>query len=149
MKKNIVSEAIEYPHQNIKYLKDLTVVAKRNRHSPTKTEEILWQEILRYKKTGYKFTRQKPIFKYILDFYCSELSLAIEIDGESHLSKIKFDNFRDHYLSLVGITTIRFSNKEVMENIVWVKNKIKNECSRLALSRGGVPDLSGTEGLIT
>ncbi|HOZ81245.1 MAG TPA: endonuclease domain-containing protein [Candidatus Woesebacteria bacterium] len=143
MTKNIVSEAIEYPHQNIKYLKELTIVAKKNRHFPTEAEKLIWQEVLRYKKTGYKFSRQKPIFKYVLDFYCSELSLAIEIDGNSHLSKIKFDNFRDHYLSLIGIETIRFTNEEILLNINGVKGKILDICSRLALSRGGARRAEG------
>lgn len=112
-------------------------MAKKNRHQPTLAEDIIWQEILRFRKTGYKFTRQKPIDRFILDFYCSELNLAVEIDGESHIMKKGTDELRDRFLYQIGIETLRFSNDEVIKQLNIVKDKIINKCSSLTLSRGG------------
>ena len=76
------------------------------------------------RKTGYKFLRQKPVDRYILDFYCSELNIAIEVDGSSHIKKKGFDKYRDQFLNQIGITTIRFTNEEIINNIKVVKSKL-------------------------
>jgi len=78
------------------------------------------------RKTGYKFLRQKPINRFILDFYCSELNLAIEIDGNSHDRKKGYDEVRDKFLKQIGIKTIRFTNDEVLTDINKIKNKLTN-----------------------
>lgn len=139
MKRKIDPEAINHISGSISYILDLTPVAKKNRHLPTEAEKIVWQEVLRYKKTGYKFTRQKPIHRFILDFYCSELNLAIEIDGSSHIKKVGTDVLRDKFLNQIGIHTIRFTNEEVLYHLNDVENRILSECSNLSLSRGDVP----------
>ena len=136
-KKKVVAEAINPIHGNINYISELIPMATKNRNNPTPAEEIIWQKILRYKQTGYKFTRQKPINRFILDFYCSELNLAIEIDGSSHIKKKGTDKLRDKFLYQIGIETIRFTNEEILNNLSEVKVKIENLCSGLALSRGG------------
>jgi very-short-patch-repair endonuclease len=99
-------------------------MSQRNRKKPTHAEKIIWKEVLSKDKTGYRFLRQKPIDRFIVDFYCSELSLAIEIDGGSHIKKKGTDEMRDKFLKQIGITTIRFTNEEVINNIESVKNKI-------------------------
>ena len=124
MRKKIVIEAINPLHGNVNYLKELRELAKNNRKKPTTGEEIIWKEILMKRKTGYKFLRQKPINRFILDFYCSEINLAIEIDGSSHDKKKYYDEARDVFLKQVGIKTIRFTNDEVMDDIENVKKKI-------------------------
>ena len=126
MRKKIVIEAINPLHGNVNYLKELRELAKNNRKKPTTGEEIIWKEILMKRKTGYKFLRQKPINRFILDFYCSEINLAIEIDGSSHDKKKYYDEARDVFLKQVGIKTIRFTNDEVMDDIENVKRKIMN-----------------------
>jgi len=73
----------------------------------------MWQFL---RKNKYKFVRQKPIFRFILDFYCRKLLLAIEIDGDSHNKKKNYDLERDNYLKAVNIKTIRFTNDEVLNN---------------------------------
>jgi len=124
LKKSIDNDAINPIHGNINYFPDLVVIAKRNRRKPTLAEDIIWQKLLRYQKMGYKFTRQKPINRFILDFYCSELNLAIEIDGDSHIKKKSNDELRDKFLFQIGITTIRFSNEEIINNLEGVRNKL-------------------------
>ena len=132
MKKKVEIDALNPVHGNINYFSDLTQMAKKNRHDSTNTEDIVWQKILRYNKTGYKFSRQKPINRFIADFYCSKLNLAIEIDGGSHIKKRENDILRDKFLSQIGIQTIRFSNEEILFNLNTVKQKILETCSRLA-----------------
>jgi len=92
----------------------------------TKEEEILWFKI-RNNKLGRKFKRQHSIGGYILDFYCSECRLIIEIDGASHNTKgaKEYDENRDRYFEELGYTTIRFLNSEIENGLEEVLNKIK------------------------
>lgn len=117
---------------NIKYLEQLREIARQNRKNPTQAEFIMWQ-YLRKNKFGYKFTRQKPIYRFVLDFYCSKLLLAVEIDGESHNNKQSYDLERDKFLeNILKIKTIRFTNDEILNNFKEVKEKflplIKGRC---------------------
>jgi very-short-patch-repair endonuclease len=76
---------IEYNTSNKNY-------ARENRKNPTKAENIVWQVLLRNKQMlGYKFSRQKPLGPFIVDFYCAKLKLAIEIDGSSHDGREEYD----------------------------------------------------------
>jgi len=102
---------------NFKYLEELRLLARQNRKNPTKSELLTWNVILKNRKTGYLFLRQKPIGRFILDFYCSKLLLAIEIDGDSHDKKQFLDKSRDLYLEQRKIKTVRFKNEEVLNNI--------------------------------
>jgi very-short-patch-repair endonuclease len=61
--------------------------------------------------------RQKPLLDYVVDFYCDELALVIEIDGESHTGQEEYDKKRSQELGEVGITVIRFTNDEVLQNL--------------------------------
>jgi len=99
-------------------------MSRRNRIKPTETEKIVWKKVLSRDKTGYRFLRQKPIDRFIIDFYCPKLLLAIEIDGGSHIKKKGTDEMRDKFLKQIGITTIRFTNEEVMNDIESIKKKI-------------------------
>lgn len=110
---------------NLKYLEELRILARENRKDPTEAEKIFWK-LLSYKKTGYKFLRQKPMGKFILDFYCSKLMLAIEVDGDSHDSKKYLDKQRDLYLEQRGIKTIRFTNEEILNNLEKVRKRIED-----------------------
>lgn len=116
---------------NIKYLDKLREIARNNRNNPTQAEFIMWQ-FLRKNKFDYKFTRQKPIFRFILDFYCSELLLAIEVNGDSHDSKMNYDLERDKYLEKSNIKTVRFTNDQVLNDFLKVKDEllplIKGRC---------------------
>ena len=88
------------------------------RSNMTEPEEKLWQ-ILRGKQMGVKFRRQHGIGHYIADFYCPELKLVIEVDGDSHSSADAqaYDAIRHDFMTSLGITTLRFTNDEVLQNI--------------------------------
>ncbi len=114
--------------------------AQEMRKTPTKAEELVWEE-LRAKKLGIKFRRQHPLEKFILDFFCIEAQLAIEIDGEIHDAQKEYDCFRDEYLRSIQIKTLRFTNEQVLndlkEVIESIKTKIKTKTETpLAFRRG-------------
>ena len=122
--KNLVPEAIHDQRNCVRYLDELKDLSRRNRKNPTEAEKKIWEEVLRNKKTGYLFLRQKPIGRFILDFYCSKVNLAIEIDGNSHDQKKGRDELRDKYLKQIGIKTLRFTNDQVQKEIEKVKEII-------------------------
>jgi len=99
--------------------------AREMRHPQTPAEATLWCA-LRNRRTGFKFRRQHPIYRFIIDFYCAKAKLLIEIDGESHLepSQKEYDKARTEYLEELGYKVIRFTNNDVRYNINAVANKI-------------------------
>lgn len=110
--------------------KSQTPRRKELRNNATTAEQRLWFYI-KGKQLGYKFRRQHGADVYILDFYCPEKRLAIELDGESHLTKkaIRHDKTRNTILKQHGIKTIRFKNQQIMNEIQSVLEEIKKELS--------------------
>ena len=106
------------------YSRNLKSFAQDLRKSGNLSEVLLWNQI-KSKKLGAKFLRQKPIDKYIVDFYCNELSLAIEIDGVSHDAKVDKDIVRQNMLESKGIQFLRFSDTDVKYNLESVVREIK------------------------
>ena len=104
----------------------------------TKAEIILWSRLRSKKVEGYKFRRQEPIFDYIVDFYCHELKLIIEVDGEIHyLSETKkYDTKREKILILNGYHIIRLSNLEVETEVDSSIIKIKSFIQNIITSSG-------------
>jgi very-short-patch-repair endonuclease len=98
------------------YNRSNTPSAREMRKNPTPAEEKMWQDILKHRPWGYKFTRQKPIWSFILDFYCAKLSLAIELDGEVHKKNKEYDKKRTSFLFSKWISVIRYWNNEVIKN---------------------------------
>ncbi len=96
----------------IKYNQKLKQRSRDLRNKSTLSERMLWN-YLKGKKLGFLFNRQRPINNYIVDFYCSERKLVIEIDGEIHNDTKQEDGFRQKELESFGITFLRFSDKEV------------------------------------
>ncbi len=96
------------------------------RRSATEAEKKLWQLLRNRQLKGRKFRRQHAIDKYVLDFYCHECSLAIELDGGIHDDKMNrlYDQARTDSLEDLGITVIRFRNDEVIEEIESVMTMI-------------------------
>ena len=78
----------------IHYNSKLKQLSRNLRNQSTLAEVLLWAQLNKKQQSGYKFNRQKPIGNYIVDFYCSELNLVIEIDGESHYNKEVHDKKR-------------------------------------------------------
>lgn len=91
------------------------------RNHATVSERTLWQ-VLRGKQLGVKFRRQHGIGHYIVDFYCPERRLIIELDGDSHFGDAAqdYDRERDAYLHGLGLRIIRFTNMQLAENLEGV-----------------------------
>ena len=103
------------------YNKNLTALARENRNNPTKAESKIWREVLRKRQFAeYKFLRQKPIGGYIVDFYCSELQMVIEIDGDSHAETEEYDRERTKFLNALELHVVRYTNDEIIRNIEGV-----------------------------
>jgi very-short-patch-repair endonuclease len=97
------------------------------RNKLTSAEALLWNALQKSKLKGRKFRRQHSIDRYILDFYCPQERLAIELDGAHHytIPGAECDNERDEYLRNCYIKVLRFENKLVFENLQSVLNEIQ------------------------
>jgi very-short-patch-repair endonuclease len=124
MKEENCSPAIHKAVLNREIYKKLHPEAIRMRENPTKAESILWDE-LKSKKLGYKFRRQHIIDKYIVDFYCVEKGLIIEVDGDIHNEQKERDSERDNILNSLGCKVLRVTNQELSINMNLVIEKIK------------------------
>jgi very-short-patch-repair endonuclease len=102
------------------------------RNSSTSAETCLWFHLKQKKLAGRKFTRQKSIGDFIIDFYCPEEKIAIELDGEQHFWEegINRDFKKTDFLESQGIDVIRFENKWVFEDIEFVLGEIKKHFKR-------------------
>ena len=106
---------------HIPYDKTLIEKARENRRNPTPAEQKLWFELLQGRQLdNLKFTRQKPLDSYIVDFFCSRLMLAIEVDGDSHSTQLAYDENRTQRLNSLGIEVIRYANTDIINNIEGV-----------------------------
>jgi very-short-patch-repair endonuclease len=101
----------------IPYNPELKELAKELRRNMTLSEVLLWNELKQKNMLGYDFDRQRPIGNYIVDFYCKELSLAIEIDGDTHIYKYDYDDQRQKELENLGVHFLRFEDIEVKRNM--------------------------------
>lgn len=104
----------------LKYSPHLKEFSRDLRNGATKCEVLLWDKIRRKQIHGYQFLRQKPIDKFIVDFYCKELKLAIEVDGSIHIGQEERDMERQNILEAKGISFLRFKNEEIIENMSGV-----------------------------
>lgn len=90
-------------------------------------EVILWSYLRNKMLAGHRFRRQYGIDRYVVDFYCPKAKLVIEIDGDSHFNEEsqEYDRIRDDYVKSLGMHVIRFTNRDVCENLDGVLQKIK------------------------
>ena len=116
----------------IPYRKDLTEKARKLRNNSTPGEKRLWKYISRKQIHGYDFDRQKPIDRFIVDFYCKELKLAIELDGQSHDFNVEYDLIRQKRLEYFGIKIVRFEEKQVLNDLDNVLSEIEYWVSKLS-----------------
>jgi len=105
----------------------------------TEAEEILWEKLKNRKIFKARFRRQHPISIFIVDFYCHELKLVIEIDGGIHLNKevAEHDEGREYDIEKFGIKILRFTNKQIFNNLDLVLNEILRTVSELEPPLGG------------
>ena len=108
---------------NKSYLKQYR---KSLRNKSTPAEAFLWNYLKKSQLEGRKFRRQHSIDNYIVDFFCFEESLAVELDGEIHNKQIEEDKLRDAYLLSKVIQVIRFENRFVFEHLEQVLDDIKS-----------------------
>ncbi len=110
--------------------KTLILLAKIMRKHPTDAENLLWQYLHAKKLGGFKFRRQHPIGKYIVDFICLKKKLAIELDGGQHAKKrvASEDRTRDEWMKSQGFKILRIWNHEVLQNLEGVLEIIADEC---------------------
>ena len=101
--------------------------AKSLRQNQTNAEWFFWRMVSNRKILGLKFRRQHPIDKYIVDFYCHEALLVVELDGSVHdLDRIKrYDKKREIEITKMGLKIIRFTNEEVLFDAENTINKLK------------------------
>ena len=102
----------------IPYNPNLKELARQLRNISTKAEIILWQKLKGKQMYGYDFHRQKPIDNYIIDFFCHELMLGIEVDGYSHqiIEVFNKDVKKEGVMNMFGIHILRFSDEQVLKD---------------------------------
>ena len=105
------------------------VFGRENRKQPSEAEEMLWAHLRGQRLHGFKFRRQHPIGDFIADFYCHECKLIVELDGEYHNDKgqIQYDETRTYELKELKVNVIRFTNREVLNDIHAVLKKVGSE----------------------
>ena len=108
--------------------KNLRTRRKQLRNNMPTAELMLWAYLKTKRLKGYKFRRQYSVANYIIDFYCVKAKLGIEIDGDSHFRKgvVVYDRNRQREIEALGIKVIRFTNKQIYENINEVIEKISS-----------------------
>ena len=119
---------MNYRRKIIPYNPKLKTLAKALRKNMTFSEVLLWDELKQKKMLGFDFDRQRPIDEFIVDFYCKDLQLAIEIDGDSHDSEEAFekDRKRQKRLEELGVRFLRFDDLEVKKEMNNVLRKIQH-----------------------
>ena len=110
----------------IPYNPKLKQLARKLRNKSTISEVLLWNYLKGKQIKGFDFHRQKPIGNYIVDFYCSELLLAIEIDGESHYGNELKDRKWQKEIEKHGVSFLRFDEIYIYYNLDGVVNVIED-----------------------
>ncbi len=118
----------------IPYNPKLKEYARELRKNSTLSEVILWKNI-KNNALGVQFHRQVPMLEYIVDFYCHELMLAIEIDGDSHLYKYEYDIKRQGELEKEGVVFLRFTDLDVKQNMFSVSITLEQVVQELINKR--------------
>ncbi len=127
-----LTKITDMPHESKNYTffqsasNDAFEKARALRKNGTKAEDILWQAVRNRKIGGLKFRRQHPFEEFILDFYCNEKNLVLEIDGDYHLSseQKEYDENRTGFLEQHGLKVLRITNEEVEKNLAVVLARI-------------------------
>ena len=114
-------------YRELPYNPKLKERATKMRNESTKGEVKFWCELLRKRKSGYQFYRQKVINHYIVDFYCAKLKMVIEIDGTSHKGKEEYDKNREGELNQLGLKLVRYADFDVLNNFHLVEKDFKKQ----------------------
>jgi very-short-patch-repair endonuclease len=114
---------------------DKLAMARAMRAMPTAAEAALWSALRGRRLGGWKFRRQHVIAGYIVDFYCAELWLAVEVDGAVHQRRRFDDRQRDEDLASLGVRVVRLRNADVLERLDAVIGQLVHDCERIARRR--------------
>ena len=106
----------------------MNLTARKLRRRLTDAEQKLWQHIRQRQMMGFKFRRQSPIGRYIVDFVCVEKRLIVELDGGQHAVQHDYDHCRSEWLESRGFRVLRFWNHDVMNNIEEINLKKAVSC---------------------
>ena len=114
-------------------LQDQNELRKELRNNGTPAEGRMWLMLKNRQIKGKKFRRQFSVGSFVLDFYCTELKLAIELDGAPHFTSVgvQYDEEREKYLLSQGIKVLRYENKIVFEDSEGIVDDIKNTIEQL------------------
>jgi very-short-patch-repair endonuclease len=112
----------------------LKPLSRQMRREPTQAEKQLWEKLRNKQILGFKFRRQHAIDRFIVDFYCGEAHLVVEVDGEIHEYTQEEDAIRQEFLQSLGLRVLRFKNEDVLHNIadvlaeivLWLENPTPN-----------------------
>jgi len=104
------------------------------RSKMTDAEMVLWSRLKNRNIFKVRFRRQHPVDIFVLDFYCHEIKLAIEVDGRIHLKREiqEYDEGRSHDIEKFGIKMLRFTNEQILNNLNEVQTKILNTINDLS-----------------
>ena len=120
------------PDSNVKLPMDPEFLARARelRRDMTPQERKLWRHLRRKQLYGLRFRRQHPIAPFIVDFYCHEHKLVVEIDGQTHYEQEQqgYDRTRTERLEQRGLRVVRFTNRDVGRNIGGVLQEIARQC---------------------
>ncbi len=108
--------------------------ARELRRRATEAERVLWERLRNRRLGGLKFRRQHPLGPYIVDFYCAEHRLVVEVDGPIHERQKERDALRAQHLEAYGYRVLRFRNEEVLTDIEAVLARILAACGKSSSS---------------
>jgi very-short-patch-repair endonuclease len=130
-------------HQQIPYNPKLKEFARYLRKNSTLAEILLWNKI-KGEALGVEFKRQVPIDEFIVDFFCHEFMLIIEVDGQSHDFKYEYDLQRQKKLEDLGFTIIRFADQLVKKDMSNVLRALEITIRKLKSQKSGVVEIEKT-----
>ena len=116
----IYSKIINESKHNLGASFNIKQKSRELRKTMTETEKILWSKLRKKQQNGMYFRRQHPYNIYILDFYCFQANLVIEVDGPIHDMTIEYDSERTRFLESSGLKVLRFTNEDIESRIDWV-----------------------------
>jgi very-short-patch-repair endonuclease len=116
--------------------------ARKLRQEQTDAENLLWSHLRAYRLSRLKFRRQQPVGVYVVDFFCPDKKLIVELDGGQHQERVGHDEVRDAWLKSEGYTVLRYWNNEMMANLEGVLEDIGRVAGVFAVISPSPPPLS-------
>jgi very-short-patch-repair endonuclease len=130
-------------YKSLPYNPALKERARAMRRARYLSEVLLWNQLKRRQFLGLDFDRQKIIGNYIVDFYCAEKQVVLEVDGSSHDHKIDYDRQRDAFLMGLDLTVIHLRDSDVKKNLPGVMDFLRNHTAFTTPPLRGTPPSEG------